>query len=189
MNRSKLARGRCLRPWMRSSVLSLCFLMATCGVPMTASAFQVTLAWDSNSEPDVIGYKIYYGEQSRNYTYCVDVGHATSCVISGLTSGHTYYFTANAYDMNGNESGFAEEIFYQIPVQEPDSDNDGMPDAWEIENNLDPLRDDADDDPDGDNFSNLQEYLADTDPRDPNSLPGLSHPNLISIILLLLPGD
>ncbi len=156
---------------------------------MTACAFQLTLAWDSNSEPDVSGYKIYYGEQSQDYAYCVDVGIATSCVISGLTPGHTYYFTATAYDIHGNESSFSEELDYQVPAQEPDSDNDGMPDSWEIENNLDPLTDDAHEDPDEDGFTNLQEYLAGTDPRNPNSFPSLSHPNMAPAIQLLLLSD
>jgi len=45
-----------------------------------------------------------------------------------------------------------------------DSDNDGMPDDWEIQNGLDPNRDDAAADPDADGISNLDEYLGGTDP-------------------------
>ena len=39
-----------------------------------------------------------------------------------------------------------------------DDDNDGMPDQWELTYGLDPLKDDADDDPDGDDVSNINEY-------------------------------
>ncbi len=85
---------------------------------MAACAVHVTLAWDANSEPDVSGYKVYYGEQSQSYTDCVDVGNFTSCVISGLTPGQTYYFTATAYDIHGNESSYAEELDYQMPANE-----------------------------------------------------------------------
>jgi hypothetical protein len=70
-------------------------------------------------------------------------------------------------------------------VCDPDDDNDGMPDWWEIANFLDPLVDDADDDPDKDGYTNLEEYIADTDPRNP-----MSHPiEPIPCIPLLLLDD
>jgi hypothetical protein len=51
-------------------------------------------------------------------------------------------------------------------VLDPDDDNDGMPDWWEIEHGLDPFDpSDADDDPDGDGVDNLGEYLAGSDPN------------------------
>jgi hypothetical protein len=39
-----------------------------------------------------------------------------------------------------------------------DDDNDGMPDTWELAYGLNPLKDDAADDPDGDEVSNINEY-------------------------------
>ena len=53
---------------------------------------------------------------------------------------------------------------------EPDSDNDGLPDAWERAHGTDPLSPDADADPDHDGFPNRAEYIAGTDPQDANSL-------------------
>lgn len=45
------------------------------------------------------------------------------------------------------------------------SDADGMPDDWEVSNELDPGVYDGDDDPDSDGWSNYAEYMADTDPN------------------------
>jgi hypothetical protein len=45
-----------------------------------------------------------------------------------------------------------------------DTDGDGMPDAWEVTHNLNPLSNDASADVDSDGFTNLQEYQNFTDP-------------------------
>lgn len=45
-----------------------------------------------------------------------------------------------------------------------DADHDQMGDTWEAEVGLDPARDDAAEDPDGDGFSNYDEWLYGTDP-------------------------
>ena len=77
-----------------------------------AFAYQITLEWDSNVEQDLAGYIVYYGIASRDYDYDVDVGEETSCTISNLYSGNTYYFAVTAYDIDGNESPYSAEIIY-----------------------------------------------------------------------------
>lgn len=58
-----------------------------------------------------------------------------------------------------------------------DDDNDGLPDEFELANSLDPLNAaDAQADPDGDGFTNLQEFGAGTDLFDPDSKPGVTMP-------------
>jgi len=57
---------------------------------------------------------------------------------------------------------------------EADSDGDGMPDDWETRNGLRPDAADGAGDPDGDGATNLREFLAGTDPRNPGSVFRLS---------------
>lgn len=69
-----------------------------------------------------------------------------------------------------------------------DTDGDGMSDVWEIEN-FGTLDQGPDGDPDGDNYTNLQEHDADTDPNDPQDYPenggGESAP--LNIMWIVLP--
>ena len=65
-----------------------------------------------------------------------------------------------------------------------DDDGDGMPDTWEDKYGLNPLVDDANEDPDEDGFTNVIEYKRGTDPQDPSS-----HPTMAMPWLPLLLGD
>jgi hypothetical protein len=58
----------------------------------------------------------------------------------------------------------------RLPVTGPDTDGDGLPDAWEQVNGTQPFVADAGADPDGDGMTNLQEYQAGTHPLDPASV-------------------
>ncbi len=72
-------------------------------------------------------------------------------------------FLLNDTDADGvpNES----DAFPSDPNATLDSDNDGMPDAWEVDHGFDPQVNDADGDEDGDTISNLDEYKNNTDPN------------------------
>ena len=52
---------------------------------------------------------------------------------------------------------------------DPDDDGDGMPDAWEnLYDGLDPLVDDAGENPDKDRLTNYEEFILGSDPSNPN---------------------
>lgn len=76
-------------------------------------------------------------------------------------------------DIDTMENGISDYDEVYIHGTNPfdlDTDGDGMPDAWEIEYDLDPLDpSDAHDDLDGDGLTNLQEYLYGTDPTNPDT--------------------
>lgn len=74
------------------------------------------------------------------------------------------------YDFAGQlVASNAVTVVSTAPGGGTDQDADGLPDAWERANGLDPLRPDDLADFDRDGFSNREEYLAGTDPREPDS--------------------
>ncbi|HEY5911734.1 MAG TPA: PA14 domain-containing protein [Verrucomicrobiae bacterium] len=78
---------------------------------------------------------------------------------------------AGSYSVRvSNPGGSVTSLPATLTVTAPDSDGDGMPDYWEIAHGLNPQINDANLDPDHDGMSNLLEYLAGTDPHDPNSV-------------------
>ncbi len=102
----------------------LLFLLLFCclTIPATAAQAQVTLSWIPNTEANLTGYKIHYGISSRNYTNVIDVGLPDSingriqATVNELT-GSTYFFAVTAYDNNGLESDYSNEIIH-TPVIE-----------------------------------------------------------------------
>ena len=78
---------------------------------------KITLIWDANTEPDLEGYKLYYGYASREYSYSIDVGNLTSYTVADLEAGETYYFTVTAYNSSGYESDYSDEVNYEVPLE------------------------------------------------------------------------
>jgi len=90
-------------------VLLLGILFVT---PISGFAASVTLAWDPSPDPQVVGYRVYYGVATGNYTNSAPVGMVTTATLTGLVVGTKYYFAATAFDTNGVESIFSNETSY-----------------------------------------------------------------------------
>lgn len=73
---------------------------------------------------------------------------------------------ATDYDHDGLSA--MEEFYLGTNPNNSDTDGDGMPDGWEVNNGLNPLVNDAYLDPDGDGRVNVLEYQQGTNPQAPD---------------------
>jgi Fibronectin type III domain len=85
-----------------SALLVLAVSLA--GSCITAFAGEVGLAWDAKTEPEIVGYKIYYQGITHSDLRSIDVGNVTTYTVTGLYP-DTYGFCVTAYDTSGNETG------------------------------------------------------------------------------------
>ena len=78
----------------------------------TLLAGSVSFTWNASPSPSAVGYNIYYGGASGQYTNHLTVAGSstTNAVVCGLPAGVTYYFAANAYDASNNVSVFSDEV-------------------------------------------------------------------------------
>lgn len=106
------------------SLLNTALIVTTC-------AAGVILTWDFNPEPNVIGYRIYIGSQSRVYDSVLEAGNTNSITISTPFTNPTY-FAATAYDSDWLESGYSTEVIW-YPNGIP---NTNYPPATNIVSNL-----------------------------------------------------
>jgi hypothetical protein len=101
----------------------LMFIGLICGIFFLSSpsavAWDLTLAWDPNQEPDLDGYAVYYTKYSPGppYDYAGDIAlseladpNAPAVTLTDLEKHIDYYFALTAYDAEGNESSFSQEL-------------------------------------------------------------------------------
>lgn len=85
-------------------------------------AVQVKIKFSPSPDARAVGHNIYYGTSS-SFSSKIDIGKATSFLISNLEEGTTYYFAATAYDRNKKESRFSDIVSYHIPGQSQRGDD------------------------------------------------------------------
>jgi len=97
------------------------------------------VAWDANTEPDLAGYIVHRGRESGKYTESFKVAELpgqwtnpdckapydpfkTQCcefTIIGHKEPGVYYYAATAYDEDGNESDYSEELEHTFIIHKP----------------------------------------------------------------------
>lgn len=85
---------------------------APTGGTATLSSETATLSWDASGGPDLAGYKIYQATASGAYgapiaTVTMDM---TNYTVTSLETGITYFFVVTAYNSDGVESSFSNEV-------------------------------------------------------------------------------
>ena len=101
-----------------------------------ANAAEITLSWNRNTEPDIAGYKIFYGTRSHNYNSIITINDTSTepaqCqyTVHGLQEGQTYFFALKSFDLAGNISSYSSEVIRTIKSN--DTDGDGISDSDEI---------------------------------------------------------
>ena len=116
--------GRARRYSSALLLLAIASLLVACGggnkgpgpggggggaVVCTTGPAPAVLTWDTVSDPDLLGYRIYYGTAPGMYFQPRGGGdpvNVTTYTVMGLTSGTTYYFATTAYGTTQFESAF-----------------------------------------------------------------------------------
>lgn len=137
------------------------------GAPANDSFYQ-------NQDSHDFGVNVSPRGELRGFAYAANIGwmnfdasgQARVNLQSGKLEGRAY--AANIGWIEFDQSDWFIQVDHLAPGM--DTDLDGIPDAWELRfaGDLNSLREDQDQDQDGQ--SDLAEYMADTDPFDPDDL-------------------
>jgi type IV pilus assembly protein PilY1 len=99
----------------KSGFISITLLLSLIMAQYVLAA-QIRLSWNADTESDLAGYKVYYGNKVAYvstaiiYPASIDVGNETIFTLTGLTQGMTYCVAVTAYDTSNNESRLSAEV-------------------------------------------------------------------------------
>lgn len=94
-------------------ILSISLCLNLLSQEVIPNSKKVTLAWDSNIEPELVGYTVKIGRKSKELSSVYDVGKITEWVTPDLSLGY-WYTSVYAYDKDKAESPPSEELTLNI---------------------------------------------------------------------------
>jgi len=92
------------------STIVLAGLVRPTNLKVNTGSGYVDLKWDAATDSSRIGFNIYYGKTSGQYTRRRNINNTNTYRLSGLNNKETYYFAVTAYDKSNNESNYSNEV-------------------------------------------------------------------------------
>jgi hypothetical protein len=95
------------------SLISLAFCLSAAYplfvFPTISFSAEITVAWTPAKDPEVAGYKVYYGPPDQDNKFQADAGKETKITLKDLQGGGTYSFIVSTYDRTGRESSYSHK--------------------------------------------------------------------------------
>ena len=121
---------------------------------------------DTDNDTITDTYEVKYGLNPNVDDSLLDIDNDGMNNLYEFKMGLDSSVNDSFYDYDNDGLTNLQEFYYQTDVHNPDTDFDGMPDKWEVDNHLNPLdSSDASKDNDFDGISNLNEFKAGSDPN------------------------
>ncbi|TFG98942.1 M28 family peptidase [Candidatus Thorarchaeota archaeon] len=135
-------------PWTYTNLFS---------IPVTEKGLYLIEVWDTSINS--LGVEL-------------EIDYEVDANLNGISDQYEYWLDTSLFSIDSDSDSIsnAMEIIYGTDGNKADSDDDIMPDNWELDNGLDPTDPtDANMDSDGDSLTNLQEYSNGLDPNSADS--------------------
>ena len=111
---ARLFRGR------RAAVIAIVKMVVVywCLAMSAAEAGTLTVTWDANTDPDVVGYQVSIGTAANQFTQTIDVGNQTWFQYVEPDTSQSYYFSVRAYNAAGLTGPYSA-VAVSVPLSFP----------------------------------------------------------------------
>ena len=100
---------------MKRLILTLTLVIFVFAAPFSTFAdVELTLQWDTDPEPGIAGYRVYFRTEDSSYDYDTFEwqGSESQCTVPALEENTVYYFVLRAFNQEDIESADSNEVRY-----------------------------------------------------------------------------